>query len=255
MQDAALAAGAEITLNADQAHYLTNVLRLSAGDEVYLFNAQHGEWRGGITKSKKQDVKILLQQQMRQPPAACHLRLTLCFAPLKKDRTDFLVEKASELGVHVLQPVFTDHTQSERVNIERLQLTAIEAAEQCDRLDAPMVMEAQKLSAYLGAVPKDAIVFLAAESGDAMPIAEAFLSSRAERSGDPGSRDKSDSHASRDDVHFIIGPEGGFSAKEFESFSRIPQLRLIRLGARLLRAETAAVAVLSAFQAVAGDWR
>lgn len=236
MGEAPLAAGAELQLCEEHAHYLVNVLRLSAGDEVYPFTAQHGEFRGEITVAKKQMVVVKIAEQVRTPEEP-KFNLTLAFAPLKKDRTDFLIEKASELGVHVLQPIFTDHTQSERVNIGRLQLTAIEAAEQCDRLDAPKVLEAQKLSAYLSALPKDAIIFLAAESGAAKPIAEAFQNITAK------------------EIHFIIGPEGGFSEKEFEAFARLPQIRPIRLGNRLLRAETAAVAVLSAFQAVAGDWQ
>lgn len=239
MGEAPLAAGAEIQLCEAHAHYLVNVLRLLPGDEVYPFTAANGEFRGEILAAKKNNVVVKLHECVRTPLTASRYQLTLAFAPLKKDRTDFLVEKASELGAHILQPIFTDHTQSERVNVERLQATAIEAAEQCDRLDAPRMMEAQKLAAYLSALPKDAAVFLAAESGDAAPIAEAF------------------SHLSplASHISFIIGPEGGFSAKEFEQFARIPQLRPIRLGERLLRAETAATAVLSAFQAIAGDWR
>lgn len=238
MGEATLANGLEIQLCDEHAHYLVNVLRLKSGDEVYPFTAKNGEWRGEITQAKKNNVSIQMHECVRPPLPALPYQLTLAFAPLKKDRTDFLVEKAGELGVHLLQPIFTDHTQSERVNIDRLQITAIEAAEQCDRLDAPRVMDAQKLSAYLSALPKDAIVFLAAERGDAAPINTAF----------------SELKNPKGEIHFIIGPEGGFSEKEFEQFARVPQIRPIRLGPRLLRAETAAAAVLSAFQAVAGDW-
>ncbi len=232
-----LTPGAEIALSADHAHYLTSVLRLEVGAEVYVFNAEYGEFRSEITAARKQAASVKLIAQTRAPQPS-QQKLTLVFAPLKKDRTDFLVEKASELGAHMLQPIFTDHTQSERVNIQRLQMTAIEAAEQCDRLDAPQVLPAQKLSAYLAALPKEATIFLAAESGDAASIAEAF----AELLPDAGN------------IHFIIGPEGGFSAAEFDAFTRIKQIRPVRLGPRLLRAETAAIAVLSAFQAAAGDW-
>lgn len=237
--DATLTAGQELVLSDVHAHYLATVLRLQSGDEVHLFNEQIGEWKTEIIENKKSKVCVQIVSQSRPPLPPPLSHLTLAFSPLKKDRTDFLVEKASELGVHALQPIFTDHTQSERVNIERLQTTAIEAAEQCDRLDIPKVSPAQKLTHYLSTLPKDAVIFLAAERGDATPIAQAFspLSSLPPH------------------IHFIIGPEGGFSEKEFEAFARLPQLRPIRLGPRLLRAETAAAAVLSAFQAIAGDWR
>jgi 16S rRNA (uracil1498-N3)-methyltransferase len=277
--DAALAAGMEIRLSGAHANYLHSVLRLAAGADVYVFNKK-GEFRGEIIESKKSEVLVQLLEQTRAPLIPPLSYLTLSFAPLKKDRTDFLVEKAGELGAHCLQPVFTDHTQSERVNTERLQIIAIEAAEQCDRLDAPEVLPPMKLQNYLQNLPDDTLLFLAAESGDAAPIAAAFssLSSRklAELSAtalseaairDPRTIETLDRHGipargpsdlGRDDntrnIHFLIGPEGGFSDAEFESFARHPNIRRIRLGPRLLRAETAAVAVLSAFQAIAGDW-
>ena len=240
--DSMLTDGAEIALHANQSHYLMAVLRLGMGAEVHLFNAGCGEWSGKIANSKKQEVVILLEQQEREPLTACICPLTLSFAPLKKDRTDFLVEKASEIGVHMMQPIFTDHTQSDRINTERLQATAIEAAEQCDRLDAPKILVPMKLENYLRTLPDDTMLFLAAESGDAMPIADAFEKLKTERE-----KPKT--------IHFLIGPEGGFSANEFALFGRYPGIRRIRLGPRLLRAETAAVATLSAFQAVAGDWK
>jgi len=242
MGDTRLAAGVEIVLPPEQSHYLANVLRLGVGEEVHVFNAAHGEWLGKIASSKKQEVRILLQEQSRLPLTSCALRLTLAFAPLKKTRTDFVVEKAGELGVHILQPVITDHTQAERVNVERLQTIAIEAAEQCDRLDAPTVLPPLKLSNYLSELPKDALVFLAAESGNALPIAQAFEKIKLEMED-------------VQNIHFLIGPEGGFSEKEFALFDRYPNIRRIRMGARLLRAETAAVAVLSNFQAILGDWQ
>jgi len=241
MGDTLLAAGAEIVLPVEQSHYLANVLRLGAGEEVYVFNAAYGEWLSKIASSKKQEIRILLKGQTRLPLASCALRLTLAFAPLKKTRTDFVVEKASELGVHTLQPIITDHTQAERVNVERLQTIAIEAAEQCDRLDAPPVLPPLKLSNYLSDLPKDTLIFLAAESGDALPVAAAFEKIKSEIKN-------------IQNIHFLIGPEGGFSEKEFALFDRYPNIHRIRLGARLLRAETAAVAVLSSFQAILGDW-
>jgi 16S rRNA (uracil1498-N3)-methyltransferase len=289
MEGAALAAGAVVSPCEEHAHYLVTVLRLGTGDAVHLFNAECGEWLGEIQNAKKSDVKILIQSQTRPALSSPAYHLTLAFAPLKKDRTDFLVEKASELGAHVLQPVFTDHTQSERVNTDRLQITAVEAAQQCDRLDAPQVLAPVKLQNYLHDLPEDATLFLAAERGDAIPIAEAFFNlsspgpcaarspgihgaaipnasgNRETPTVDPralpqsGSPESLPRTCSGDDklkqVHFLIGPEGGFSEKEFTLFDRyVHNIRRIRLGPRLLRAETAAVSVLSAFQAIAGDW-
>lgn len=241
MPDAALAAGAEIALSADQSHYLVNVLRLAAGAEVHLFNAAHGEWEGEIGSTKKGAIKVVLKKQTRAALITSSSFITLAFAPLKKTRTDFVVEKASELGVHALQPILTDHTQAERVNIGRLQSIAIEAAEQCDRLDAPTVLSPIKLSDYLQSISNDAVLFLAAEAGDALPIATCFEKAKSEI--------KNAKH-----IHFLIGPEGGFSDAEFERFDRYSAIRRLKLGPRLLRAETAALAVLSAYQAILGDW-
>jgi len=242
MGDTPLAAGAEIVLPPEQSHYLANVLRLGAGEDVHVLNAAYGEWMGQIESVKKREVKVLIKAQTRLPDLLPSHYLTLAFAPLKKTRTDFVVEKASELGVHSLQPVITDHTQAERVNVERLQTIAIEAAEQCDRLDASTVLQPLKLLNYLSELSKDAVVFLAAESGDALPITTAFEKIKSEIKN-------------LQNIHFLIGPEGGFSEKEFSVFDRYPNIRRIRLGARLLRAETAAVAVLSSFQAILGDWQ
>lgn len=236
---AGFSAGIELTLNENQSHYLLSVLRLTAGAEVHVFN-ETGEWEARIqkTENRKQNIALSLIAQTHPPLAAPVSRLTLTFSPLKKDRTDFLVEKASELGVHVLQPVLCQHTQSDRVNTTRLQATAIEAAEQCDRLDAPTVLQPMKLTDYLQSLSPDSVLFFAAERGDAVPVGSGFSSST----------------PSAANLHFLIGPEGGFSDEEFQKFNKYPQIQPIRLGPRLLRAETAAVAVLSAYQAIAGDW-
>ena len=241
IEEMPLAAAMEINLSETHAHYLTAVLRLTQGAEIHVFNARYGEWVAEIKSARKAEVIIHIKNQTRAPLPSLARQLTLAFAPLKKDRTDFLVEKASELGANFLQPVFTDHTQSDRVNIERLAATAIEAAEQCDRLDVPQVLEPVKLPNYLDQLPPHALLFLAAESGAALAVATAFERIKTNIQNHPN-------------IHFLIGPEGGFSETEFERFDRCANIHRLRLGPRLLRAETAAIAVLSAFQMVLGDW-
>ncbi len=237
-----LGAGASVTLNADQAHYLTNVLRMGAGDAVSLFNADSGEWAGMLeTGGRKSELNVRLQAQTKSNLPSPASSLTLCFAPLKKTRTDFLVEKASELGVHILQPIITDHTNSERVKVERLQQIAIEAAEQCDRLDVPQVRAPVRLGkllkSFLSADFDHSAIFLAAERGDALPIATAFQNTP------PAAN-----------TIFIIGPEGGFSDAEFQLFDCHSNIIRLRLGPRLLRAETAALTTLGIYQGMNCDF-
>ena len=160
-------------------------------------------------------------------------------ALIKRDAMDWAVEKASELGVHIIQPLITARTQSHHTNTQRLATIATEAAEQCDRLDRPSVLEPVSLLRFLDNWPKDSLLFFAAETGDASAIAEA-VKTETIKSGIVG---------------FLIGPEGGFTEDEHILLRRYGFVRPIRLGPRLMRAETAAIAVLAAWQAIAGDWQ
>lgn len=232
-----LAGGLAIGLSPSQSHYLRSVLRLGTGTEVALFNGRHGEWLGRIDGMGKGWCSVALRQQLREQQREPDL--WLLFAPIKRARIDFLVEKATELGVSILHPVWTERTNVERVNAERLRANAVEAAEQSERLAVPLVHEPVKLAALVARWPADRALVLCDESGRAPPIAEA-LASRAEAPGGAA---------------LLVGPEGGFTQTELDALTNLPFVTTVGLGPRVLRADTAALAALAVFQAVAGDWR
>ena len=232
---AGLGPGLTVDLDKAQAHYLGNVLRLPAGAEVGLFNGRDGEWRGRIASLAKARGSVTLEDQLR--PQVPEPDLWLCFAPIKRARIDLVAEKASELGASVLQPIFTRRTIVTRVNGERLRANALEAAEQCERLTVPEVREPVALDRLLAAWPADRRLLLCDESGTARPAADAL----AQPTPGPWA--------------VMIGPEGGFAPGTFAALRRLPGLLAVSLGPRLLRADTAAIAALTLWQAWLGDWR
>jgi 16S rRNA (uracil1498-N3)-methyltransferase len=230
-----LAGGLAIGLSPSQAHYVKTVLRLGPGAEVALFNGRDGEWLGRVDAAGRGWCSVALYEQSRrqEPPGD----LALVFAPLKRGRIDFLVEKATELGVAALQPVFTRRSVVERVNLERLRANAIEAAEQSERLDVPEVAEPQPLERLMGRWPADRRLLLCDESGTAPPIAETLAALPEGASA------------------VLVGPEGGFAETELDALKKLPFVSPVGLGPRVLRADTAALAALAVLQALAGDWR
>ncbi len=230
-----LAGGLSIGLEPSQAHYVKTVLRLGPGAEVALFNGRDGEWRGRVDGVGKGWCSVALYEQSRrqEPPGD----LALVFAPLKRGRIDFLVEKATELGVAALHPVFTRRSVVERVNLDRLRANAIEAAEQCERLDVPAVAEPEPLERLMARWPAHRRLLLCDESGAAPPIAETLAA------------------ASGGAAAVLVGPEGGFAETELDALRKLPFVSPVGLGPRVLRADTAALAALSVLQALAGDWR
>lgn len=230
-----LAGGLVIGLEPSQAHYVKTVLRLEQGAVVALFNGRDGEWLGRVDGVGRGWCSIALFEQRRpQQPAP---DLWLVFAPLKRGRIDFLVEKATELGVDALRPVFTRRSVVERVNLERLRANAIEAAEQTERLSVPALAEPEPLEGLLARWPADRRLLLCDESGAAPPIAEALAAAA------PGA------------FAVLVGPEGGFAETELDALKKLPFVLPVGLGPRVLRADTAALAALAVLQALAGDWR
>jgi 16S rRNA (uracil1498-N3)-methyltransferase len=225
----------EVALAREQAHYLFGVMRRGPGDEVRLFNGRDGEWlaeivaadrRGGLLRCLEQTIS------QSEPPD-----LWLLFAPIKKARTDFIAEKACEMGCRRLFPVFTAHTNAERVNTERLRAHAVEAAEQCGLVSVPEVAEPVALAALLDAWPADRQILFCDETGPRPPAAEVL------RRADPGP------------WAVLTGPEGGFSPDEALRLHKNRLAHAVSLGPRILRADTAAVAALTLWQATLGDWR
>ena len=237
--DALLQRGIDLELDEVRANYLRNVLRLGAEADIALFNAEHGEWRARIRRIDKRGASVRIEDNLRDPETSL-LGPWLLFAPIKRAPIDFLVEKATELGVSRLVPVFTRRTVADRVNLGRLRVHAIEAAEQCGRLSVPEITEPVKLFDLFGSWRSDPQssprrILACAETGDARPLTDAV----AERREVPAA--------------LLIGPEGGFEPVELDAFRDLPFVTPVGLGPRILRADTAALAALSIYQAVAGD--
>ncbi|MBM1633629.1 16S rRNA (uracil(1498)-N(3))-methyltransferase [Sulfitobacter mediterraneus] len=232
--DHPLGPGQSVPLDKAQAHYLFGVMRLAVGAQVLLFNGRDGEWRADVMEAGKRGGVMACDAQTRDlqmPPD-----LWLMFAPIKKARTDFIVEKAAEMGAARILPVMTEFTNAGRVQRDRLQAHAVEAAEQCGGTFVPEVAEAVKFDRLLdGWGPERRIMFCdeaLATTGGAVGLAE----------GDTGP------------WAILIGPEGGFSERERGRLQRLEAAHAVRLGPRILRADTAAVAAMTLWQQSMGDW-
>jgi 16S rRNA (uracil1498-N3)-methyltransferase len=233
--DADLTVGAVIPCSRDQANYLRNVLRLAANDEILVFNGRDGEWRARLAEVGKRDCSLKPVQQVR--PQEMGPDLDYLFAPLKRARLDYMVQKATEMGVARLRPVRTRRTIAERVNVDRMRANVIEAAEQCGILRLPQVLEPDRLERVVAAWdPSRALIFCDEGSEVKNPI-EAL------------------SAVARGPVAVLLGPEGGFSTEERGLLLAKAYTIRLSLGPRMLRADTAAVAALALVNAVIGDWR
>jgi 16S rRNA (uracil1498-N3)-methyltransferase len=235
---AALAPGAAIPLDPAQTNYLCNVLRLQPGDGVLAFNGRDGEWQAELERAGKKAAALRITQQSRPQEAAADLHYL--FAPLKHARLDYMVQKAVELGVARLQPVTTRHTQTSRVNLERMHANAIEAAEQCGILTVPDIAEPLPLERLLGSMEAQRLLIFCDEDAQTRdPVAA--LSEIRNKGAPP--------------LAVLVGPEGGFADEERTLLLRRENVLRLALGPRILRADTAAVAALAIVQAVLGDWR
>ena len=252
-----------MTVTPEQAHYLFSVMRLSAGDSLRVFDGVSGEWRAEVVEAGRRGGLVVARGQVG--PQVAPPDLWLLFAPLKKARTDFVVEKAVELGAARIVPVLTEFTNAERVRVDRLQAHAVEAAEQCGATVVPEVAEPVKLGALLSGWDPgrrvmwadEGTVGAAVEGGRSSSLAALFAGERARDEARPG-REAPERDAPAGGVGpwaILIGPEGGFSAAERKRLAALPFIVPVSLGPRILRAETAAVAALALWQARLGDWR
>ncbi|HJN03794.1 MAG TPA: 16S rRNA (uracil(1498)-N(3))-methyltransferase [Alphaproteobacteria bacterium] len=280
--DADLDYGAKVDLGDAQAHYVGTVLRLGRGDAISLFNGQDGEWQATILEAGRKTVRLAVAEWMRpQSPAP---DLWLVCAPVKRQAMELTVEKATELGVSEIHFAGTAYTQRGKINLDRLGAIAIEAAEQCGRLDVPALAAPVTLPVLLNGWPADRLILYCDESGRSPPVVdvlagagqpvqagveriardvgrviedvvESFLGGETK----PAKPDQPVRAAGPVAVinpwAVLCGPEGGFTPDERETLSRHPMVRAASLGPRTLRAETAALAALAVFQALQGDWR
>lgn len=243
-----LASGATVGLDHARAHFLRSVLRLGRGAMLVLFNGRDGEWLARLDGIGKGWASLAVERQLRAQTTEPDL--WLLFAPIKRARIDFLAEKATELGVSRLQPVFTKRTAVSRVNTERLAANAREAAEQCERLTLPEVLPPKDLFAAMADWPEGRRLLVCAESGPARPIGEA-LAEAAAKAADGGSENGSVDRSIKWAI--MSGPEGGLEKSELDALIELPFVTLVGLGPRVLRADTAALAALACWQSVLGD--
>ncbi len=228
-----LSTGAQVTLSGQQAHYLSRVMRVTEGDAVILCDDKTGEWAARVLSADKRNLLLELVEHLREREQVPDM--ALCTALLKKDRFDLVLEKASELGVAEIRPFVARRCVADKLNLERARVIVTEAAEQCARTALPAVAEPVKLQTMMKDWPEDRALFFADEMGGE-PAAQAF-------SGHKGP------------AAIIIGPEGGFDDAERELIREHPAAKPISLGPRILRGETAAIAALSVWMAVSGDWK
>ena len=228
-----LGPGQTVPLAEAQAHYLFGVMRLAVGAILSLFNGRDGEWDASVVQMGKRGG--LLRAEAQTLPLVMPPDLWLCFAPLKKARTDFVVEKAVEMGVARIVPVQTDFTNAERLRGDKVRAHVIEAAEQCGATFLPEVGEVEKLARLLDQWPEGRQIMFCDEG------LRGRLSALSGSLAGPWA--------------VLIGPEGGFSAAERDRLHGLPYAHPVSLGPRILRADTAAVAALTLWQSTLGDWR
>ncbi|RMH44778.1 MAG: 16S rRNA (uracil(1498)-N(3))-methyltransferase [Alphaproteobacteria bacterium] len=232
--DQPLAEGQSVPLTREQAHYLFAVMRLGPGDRLRLFNGRDGEWEAAVAEAGKRAGSLICLERtagQEAPPD-----VWLLFAPIKKARTDFIVEKATEMGARRIMPVRTAFTNAERVRRDRLAAHAVEAAEQCGRTFVPPVDELRPLGAILERWP----------AGRRLMFCDEGLA---------GARASLEAAPPAEGWAILIGPEGGFSEEERARLRALPFVTPVSLGPRILRADTAAVAALAVWQMTLGDWR
>jgi 16S rRNA (uracil1498-N3)-methyltransferase len=231
----ALGEGAAVPLDRAQAHYLTHVLRLRTGSRILVFNGRDGEWEA-VIEADKRAVLLRVETKTRAQTEAADLHYL--FAPLKAARLDYMVQKAVEMGVSLLQPVLTRHGQVARINAARMRANCIEAAEQCGILNIPQIAEPTALSGILSELAANRWLIFCDEDAEVADPVAALAKVPA-----------------KSPLAVLIGPEGGFAADERASLLKMPQVVRLALGPRILRADTAAVAAQALVQAVCGDWR
>ncbi len=265
-----LAAGGTLSLDGPRAHYLLNVMRLKAGGPVRLFNGRDGEWSARIIEAARDTCRLAVEERTRAQDQSADVWLLP--SPIKRGPFEFMIEKAAELGVSAVRPIISKYTQRSNVNTDRLRSIVIEAAEQSGRLSVPEVAEPRPLTEQLADWPGERRLLFCDESGEAPPLAE-VLTGRTDMAGKvvsgvgqlvgdvldgilgPSVPRGGPAFPNSIPWAILIGPVGGFSPEERDQLRAHGSVVAASLGPRILRAETAAIAALSLWQALLGDWR
>ncbi len=226
-----------IEINDNDFNYLTKVMRKKIDDQLLIFNGFDGEWLAKIIKINKRDCQLQIINQTK--PQYFPPKITLAFAPVKNARIDFIAAKATELGITKFQPIITAHTIVDKINLDRFRANIKEAAEQCERLDLPEILEPIKLNGFLKNLKENQILILCDESGNGKKASEILTSLY---------------HTPSQEIIISTGPEGGFSKTELSQFSATPNLHKITLGPRILRADTAILSAITLVQEFLGDF-
>ena len=222
----------ECLINNYQVHYIKNVMRASLGDNLFIFNGKHGEYEGQIIELSKNQVKVKIQSKIREQ--VNEPKLILAFCPIKKERLYFIIEKCTELGVSDFQPIISERTQINKINIEKIKTYSQEASEQTERLSVPIINPIMKFKEFLDMWPKNQTLIFCDEIGG-VAINQAIKNINKP-------------------ICIMIGPEGGFSSNERNLLLNYSNVKNVSLGPRILRSDTAAIAALSCYQSVSGDW-
>lgn len=226
--------GKNVTLNENQTHYLKNVVKYTLNDTLNCFDNKNGEFLCQISTINKKNIVLTVIKKTKDFTGSPDI--WLLFAPLKKDKTDFVIEKATELGCRAILPVITKHTITANIKTERYIAQSIEAAEQCRRTDLPQVIPPASLEDTLKNWEKDRILYFMDETLESQNFLDLLTQNKSKKAA------------------VLIGPEGGFSPEELTYLRKLPFAKGATLGPRILRAETAATAALACWQMIAGDW-
>ncbi len=229
-----LGVGEKINLEKDQAHYLKNVMRCKINDKIFVFDNTTGEYIAEIFNIDKRSLNIEVLEKTK--PIYVPGDVWLIFCPLKKTRTDFLVEKSTELGLRKFLPTLSDKTQTKTLSMDRFKKNIVEAVEQCGGTFIPEILPVSSLAKVIEELPKDRMIIFCDESLKSRNINDSLLSEKPEK------------------VALLVGPEGGFSNSERNLLRTKKNVLPVSLGNRILRAETAAVVALTMWHGLVGDW-
>ncbi len=257
--EAPLAQGAVIELSDNQAHYARNVMRLAENSEIFAFNGEDGQWLALMKTIGKKSATIEIISKICKPRPCPEIALAFSMI---KNKSELVVEKATELGISTIHAMVTQHSVVRNINLEKLRAHAIEATEQCERFSVPIITAHKSLADFLGVFPKENILLYADESGNGRPLRDVLSKYAADKAADKNTinenalnkNDMNKNSKIHNGICILVGPEGGFSSEEHRILQSLPFALGFGIGPRILRADTAAVAAIACVMSIFGDW-